>query len=212
MKFFQLHHFSSSSPNFIFIGFSKFIGAPFLSSLLLRHRSLTSRSLGRSNRTFTWRGREPELPSPLSDKLRWRDSFDLFYIYLDLLFWYRGKPILGFRDLKSLFFTLWPPYNTNILKEATKYIFYRLFSTINIREHFLGFLFESSNNFWINENNSCWMMTEQWHHDYQSGFWPWLNFTFIQGIYNTPHHWIWSVGQLLNPISIFKININLKKY
>lgn len=81
MKFFQLHHFSSSSPNFIFIGFSKFIGAPFLSILLLRHRSLTSRSLGRSNRTFTWRGREPEPPSPLSDKLRWRDSFDLFYIY-----------------------------------------------------------------------------------------------------------------------------------
>ena len=79
-EIFSSHHFSSSSPNFILIGFSKFIGAPFLSILLLRQRSLTSRSLGRSNRTFTWRGRELELPSPLSDKLRWRVSFNMFYI------------------------------------------------------------------------------------------------------------------------------------
>ena len=109
MNFFQLHHFSSSSPNFIFIGFSKFIGAPFLSILLLRHRSLTSRSLGRSNRTFTWRGREPEPFSPLSDKLRWRDSFDLFYIYLDLLF---DRPKFTWEDIQ-----IWGIYFLSTRKE-----------------------------------------------------------------------------------------------
>ena len=99
-EIFSSHHFSSSSPNFILIGFSKFIGAPFLSILLVRQRSLTSRSLGNSKRTFTWRGREPALFSPLSDILRWRDSFYLFQIYSYLFmelestrrsfFWYRG--------------------------------------------------------------------------------------------------------------------------